>query len=329
MTTAAEFVSGIINEARARAIEVSDKAVEYTDDATQAAQGGFTSINTPANIAAATFDVPPFTPNLQLGDTFKSDFDAVWAGMEGWMRGLMADYVNTFFPVLDPAIQTAENKWLLDVINLGYLGIPVSVETAIWERARGKDTLEALRMEEEAVSQFSSRGFSLPPGVLVNRLQAVQQEAANKSSTIARDVAIKQTEISIEMTKFAIGEMSKLRLGIASALADFMRAWMALPAAAADIARAKAEMNKQLWDSSANYIQALVGKANLQLSADKSNQNTQLESIRTGVDAVLRQIDLQVRTATAAANTMGALAAATLASQNTIAHVGDVNTTAS
>jgi hypothetical protein len=328
MSEESDFVAAIINDARARALEASDKSIEYTDSAVQAANTYLTNPPSPADVAAETFLVPPFTPNIQLGDTFKSDFDSVWAGMEGWVRGLMADYVNTFFPVLDPAIQTTENKWLLDVINLGYVGIPVATETAIWERARGKDTLEALRMEEEATMQFASRGFSLPPGVLANRLQAVQQEAANKSSTIARELAIKQADISVEMTKFAIGEMSKLRLGIASALADFMRAWMTLPAAAAEIARAKSELHKQLWDSSAGYIQALVSKASLKLTADKSNQDAFLESQKLALDTIIKQTNVKVQAATAAAGLMGGVASAALASQNTIAHVGAVNNTA-
>jgi len=60
-------------------------------------------------------------------------------------------------------------------------------------------------------------------------LLRVQQVAADKSSTIARDSAIKQMEIAVDMVKFAIGEVSKLRLGIASALADFIRAWWHCP----------------------------------------------------------------------------------------------------
>ena len=326
MSAASDQIAAIILDARNTATDKANRAVAYTDAAQLAAQG-FTSATLPTPVTAGSFTVPPYTPNMQLGDTFKTDFDSIWAGMEGWARGLMNDYVNTHFPILDPAIQTAENTWLLNVVNSGYLGIPVPVETAIWDRARAKDSLEAVRMEDEAVTQFAARGFSLPPGVLANRLQVAQQEAANKSSTIARDLAIKQTEISIDMTKFAITEMTKLRIGLASALAEYMRAWMTLPTAAAEVAKAKAEMSKYLWDSSANYIHALTGKAALQLEADKANQATALDVGKTNVHAFITEQATRVNAAISAAGAMGQIAAATMAGQNTMAHLGDVNST--
>lgn len=327
MTTANDEVSTLIANAKDKADTALDKAVTYTDTAQLIAQG-FSTLGPNDVITAESFVVPPFTPNINLGNDFKSDFDTEWAGFETWTRGLMADYVDTYFPVLESAILTAENQWLLDVVQTGYLGIPVAVETSIWDRARAKDTQEALRMEDEALNQFSARGFALPPGVLANRLQLVQQEAANKSSTIARDLAIKQTELSIEMTKFAIGEMIKLRLGIATALAEFMRAWMSLPLAAADIAKTKAELNKTLWDSSANYIHALVAKANLKLEADKTNLAEKVHSDQIFIENYLGAQKLRVDAAVSAAAEMGQVASAYANSMNTLGHIGDITTTA-
>jgi hypothetical protein len=327
VTTANDEVSTLIANAETKANDALDNAVAYTDTAQLIAQG-FSSLGPNQVITAQSFAVPPFTPNINLGNDFKSDFDTEWAGFETWVRGLMTDYVDTYFPTLDGDILTAENTWLINVVNNGYVGIPTAVETAMWDRARAKDTIEALRMEDEALNHFSARGFALPPGVLANRLQMIQQEAANKASTIARDLAIKQTELSIEMTKFAIEEMVKLRIGIATALAEFMRAWMSLPQMAIDFAKTKAELNKVLWDSSANYIHALVAKANLQLDADKTNLQEKVHSDQIFVTNYLGAQKLRVDAATMAAEEMGRVAAAYANSMNTLGHIGDITTTA-
>lgn len=326
MSTAADdAVNGLIAHAKDKSDSALVQAVNYTNSAQTIAQG-YSGLNANPTITPESFVVPVFNPNVNLAATYKTDFDSVWKDLEAWVRGLMSDYINTYFPILDPAIQAAENAWLLNVVNNGYLGIPVAVETAMWDRARAKDSQDALRMEDEAITQFAARGFSLPPGVLTNRVQVVQQEAANKASTIARDLAIKQTEISIEMTKFAVNEMTKLRLGIAAALADFMRAWMSLPTAAAEIAKAKAEINRTLWESSANYIHALVAKANLKLEADKSMLTAKVQEDDIWIRNYLGSQTLRVNAATSAAQEMGLVAAAYANSMNTMGNIGAITT---
>lgn len=327
MTTAGDTVVTLTNNAVARGNESLATAKTYSD-AAQTAALSYINFNALPVIVKEPITVPPFNPNVNLSATYKTDFDTIWAGMEAWVRGLMADYLNTYFPTLNPAIGTSEDAWLLSVVNNGYLGFPVAVETALWDRARARDTLEALRMEEEAVMQMAARGFSLPPGVLAYRLQAVQQEAANKSSTIARDIAIKQAEIAIDMSKFAIGEMTKLRLGIAQALADFIRAWMALPGAAADVAKVKAELQRATWESSAGYLNALVNKARLTFDVDAANVGSQATVDKLSLDAFNNSLQTRVSAAVHSAEQMGRSAAAYASSQNSLAHIGDLTNTA-
>lgn len=306
--------------------EVADDATEelksYLDAAQQAA-GSYSNTGVIPDVDAPVVAVPPFSPNTQLSSTFQSDFDTTWADLETWVRGLMTDWMNTYFPTIDPQLGVAEDSWLLDVVQNGYSGIPPALEQAIWDRARAKELLEAVRMEEEANAQFASRGFAMPPGVLANRVLQIQQEAANKSSTIARDAAIKQIEIAIEMTKVAITEITKLRLGIANALADYIRAWMALPAAAAEIAKAKTELDRFLWDSTAAYINAQVNVANLSLDADKFNATKSLDQQKLDITTWADQNKLRVDTALQAAKSMGELASSTRASQNTLVSIAD------
>lgn len=331
-----------INAARDAAEALSAGANDYLQTAEQTSTQWPTGVHVTPTTNPGSFGVkggafdwnifedvvtpPPFTPTIDLAATFKSDYDSNLASLETWVRGLMTDWMNTYFPTLNPALGVAEDSWLLNVVNNGYSGIPAALELAIWERARAKEMVEAVRLEEEAMMQFSSRGFSMPPGILAGRVLQVQQEAANKSATIARDLAIKQIEIAVDMVKFAIGEITKLRLGIAQALADYIRAWMALPQAASDIAKAKAEMQRVLWNSSADYIRAQVSIAQLDLEAKKSNQANWLRASEINANLDNDKLTREVNTAVAAAQMLGVQASAARGAQNTL--VGSISTTA-
>jgi len=310
-----------IANAEAAADAASDKAITYTDTAQTAAQG-YSAPGPAIEVVAPVVSPPAYNPNVILATEFASDFDTTWQDMETWVRGLMTDWMNTHFPMLDPAIETSQNAWLLNVVNSGYEGIPALIEQAIWDRARSRETIESIKLEEEAVSFFSARGFSMPPGVLADRLLAVQQTASDKISTISRDIAIKQVELSIEMTKLAIQEMTKLRVGMAGALADFIRAWMTLPQAAADISRAKADLHRVLWESSADYARAQVAIAGLSLDAQKTNTLVNVDLQKLEVDSSNTSRALRVQAAISAADEMGKIAAAARGAQNTI--VGSV-----
>lgn len=316
-------VDASIQSSRTAAEEAQNKAISYTDAAQTAAQG-YVTTGPVGTVTPPAVNIPPFNPNIQLADTFKSDFDTQWAGMEAWVRTLMNDWINTHFPQFDQTLATSEDAWMKAVIDAGYSGIPIALENAIWNRARGKEMIEAVRLEEEAFTQFAARGFSMPPGALADRVLQVQQDATNKSSTIARELAIKQMEIAVDMVKLAIAEATKIRLGMAQALGDFIRAWLAVPQAAADIAKAKAQMNQVLWQSSADYVRALVAVASLDVEAQKANIVTNLELQKIDVTAFNESIERKVRAAIEAATVLGQSASAALGAQNTL--VGAVTT---
>jgi len=307
--------------AEATAVRAEDKLTSLISTANTVAQG-YSTVGDGITVTAPTIANIPFDPTIHLGNTFLSDYNSEWTGMETWVRGLMGDYLNTHFPILNPALGIAEDSWLLNVINNGYAGIPAAIETAIWNRARSRDAEEALRLETEAVESWAARGFMLPPGMLIHRVQQVQQEVANKASVTAREIAIKQVDISIDMIKTAISQVSQLRTGMASALADFIRAFTSLPDSAARIAEAKAKMQQVVWESSSSYLRTQADIARLSLDAQKANAGTNLSLQKMSIDASEGSINRQVEAALTSASKLGEVAAAARAAQNTL--VGEI-----
>jgi len=63
--------------------------------------------------------------------------------------------------------------------------------------------MDAQRDISAAMMEFSSRGFSLPPGALVARVDATRRAHALQKQTLARDILIKTSDTHIENLRFA------------------------------------------------------------------------------------------------------------------------------
>ena len=85
----------------------------------------------------------------------------------------------------------------------GGTGLPPAVEQAMWERAASREDVLASRDISAAATEFSGRGFTLPPGMLVNRIDAIRTESQLKKQTLGREVLIKVADTHIENLRFA------------------------------------------------------------------------------------------------------------------------------
>jgi len=101
-------------------------------------------------------------------------------------------------PVLmDEEIAVLRRMWA------GGTGLPPAVEQALWERAAGREDMDAQRDIDAAMVEFSSRGFSLPPGALLARIDGVRHARALQKQTLGRDILIKISDTHIENLRFA------------------------------------------------------------------------------------------------------------------------------
>jgi hypothetical protein len=91
---------------------------------------------------------------------------------------------------------------LRDIWN-GENGIPPAVENAMWERAAGREDLDTSRQVSQAMLDFSSRGFTEPPGMLTARIDAIREESQIKKNALNREQTIKMAELQVENVRFA------------------------------------------------------------------------------------------------------------------------------
>lgn len=99
-------------------------------------------------------------------------------------------------------LQDVTNR--LTTMLLGGTGLPANIEQAIWDRSRAREDVIARKATQEAYEEFSSRGFSIPPGALSGRISEVQQKNHESVSALSRDIVIKQAELEIDNLKFSV-----------------------------------------------------------------------------------------------------------------------------
>lgn len=92
----------------------------------------------------------------------------------------------------------------LTTMMLGGTGLPAAIEQAIWDRSRAREDVTARKATQEAYEEFAARGFALPSGALAGRVAEVWQKNREATSTLSRDIAIKQAELEIDNLKFAV-----------------------------------------------------------------------------------------------------------------------------
>lgn len=88
----------------------------------------------------------------------------------------------------------------------GGTGIPAAIETALFDRARSREDQTSLKATQEAFDTFAGRGFSMPPGMLAEQVNAITEQNQMKASAINRDILVQAATWEIENLKFAVSQ---------------------------------------------------------------------------------------------------------------------------
>lgn len=312
------IINQMIQEALSRAADMADAAKGYSDDAIQAV--GTIALNRPNTLITAT--PPTFTGSLDdPTSTVLSNYDANAGALVDKLATTFAGFLDTWFPRTNACLTSAE-QWLCDTIQNGGTGIPADVENQIWERSRARELTDANRLEEEAYAEFASRGFSMPPGALVERVDRIRQDAANKVSTHGRDVAIKQAEIHIDTIKFAVSEALKYRVAAIQAALDYWKGYLSPYDIAAKRALAEVEITTKFYNSALEYFKAEISLYGHVVNAQATQIGDELKAYGMEISGVGEWAQARSIAAGRAAQAVGAIGASAQSGLNTLAQYG-------
>jgi len=106
-------------------------------------------------------------------------------------------------PVYSSAVKDAIES-VLEEMLAGGTGLPPLVEQGIWERGRQREDAGSLKLVTTAIDQWTSRGFSHPPGQLNGMTLAVMEESARKVNELSREVMVEQAKLEQTNRNFAV-----------------------------------------------------------------------------------------------------------------------------
>lgn len=86
----------------------------------------------------------------------------------------------------------------------GGTGLPAAVQQALFDASRGRIQQTAVEAEQSAYDTWAGRGFSMPPGMLVAQVNAIQEKSRFEQNTKERDITIELSKIEIENLRFAM-----------------------------------------------------------------------------------------------------------------------------
>lgn len=170
--------------------------------------------------------VAPERPDVDLTLSYPATPDVALPEMDSLSAISLPDFVYPGFPdftdqppvatltVPDPFINWAEPQYrseLLDSLQaevremmVGSTGMPRAVEDALFARARERDSAETGRAVQEAFDTFASRGFSMPPGMLVRQINVAREQGRLKAAETNRDILTQAAQWQIDAIRFAV-----------------------------------------------------------------------------------------------------------------------------
>jgi aminopeptidase-like protein len=106
--------------------------------------------------------------------------------------------------IYSSSLKIATEAKLLDIVENGGTGLDATVEAAIWDRALSRKQVADVAKHDESERYFSSRGFNIPQGALVARLDELLTERARAEDDINYDIMTEQAKLAQTNTHFAI-----------------------------------------------------------------------------------------------------------------------------
>jgi hypothetical protein len=187
------------------------------------------------------------------------------------------------------ALLDAGKAKLLRDLSVGGYGIETADEAALWARAQERELRSANALMLESARQMAARGFALPPGAMLAQLASAQQDAAEKISTVSRDIALKRADMYVENRKFTFTQVRELEQ-------LSMNAHLSLMERALNASKAVAEFGLTLFNARVAKFNALMEGFRAKVTAYDTQVRAalgQVEAQRLKLQLVNARVDIQ------------------------------------
>lgn len=193
------------------------------------------------------------------------------------LNNMVDEWLADYFPSINDCLQNVPDQWLCNIItNQNPFGLHESVFEAVWHNSRDREERQFRSEEATLKAEYSSRGFSIPPGAMVAALDKSRQRASEAVQEVNRTESIRNEEVKLQLLQFAVQEANRYKLGIMSSLAEFYRVWVTVPDKDIERARVRAQAYSSLYSALSTYYNVEIAFEELKLRAENSDVEAQL-----------------------------------------------------
>jgi len=316
-------VQGIITAARQAASDAQMRAANYSDNA-QAAAGGFVSSGSILFPAVPTLNAPA-APSINLRSLFDDTKGIDWAKFQGLLDSKLTSFMSQYFPNYEAHFLEVDN-WLSNAITTGGTGIKPSVEAAIWARGREREDVLNQRAELEISQQFASRGWTLPQGAQLARVDEARQTTVSAQAELSRKVSIEQAQMEQNNVKYAISQQANLGAESMRSVEVYVSQVLRNIAVGIEDASARVAAEREFYNETTQFYANQRANEGTLLEYYRLLGGEELQQKQIDVNQMRDSINAQVNAAVAGAAAMSRVAQAALASQNTMGTISDQTT---
>lgn len=265
-------------------------------------------------------DVPPFSPDIDLGELLDIASDGNITLFIDKLSVEFTRFVNSYFP--DYGVYESDLRARVQEMLSGNRMLPLPIENAIFERGRSRITKDYLSLTQSVSSEMAARGFTLPDGTLAARLDEAKFAGHSATAGFSRDVAIRQAEIAIDNLRFAMDMAYKHRFDAISAAIQYVQSVIvSVLDKGVEKARLIVEAKRALWDSTTTYYNTLIRNGEMLLRYEDLVASNAVERARLTLQALTNDTQRYTEGAIAGAQSMAKVAGDALSSLNTLASI--------
>jgi len=194
------------------------------------------------------------------------------------VQGMQEAWIAKFFPA---AVQNGVDTLLQSVTQTL---VSEAMQEIIWSRARAQVLRQSQAWEDEVVTEWAGRGFTLPPGILANQIQQKNQEYNHQIAELAAKEAEKALDIQVDGIKFAADVAVRLKTGLLNAMNGYIGEYSRVAGEEMQHNAAILQSRNSLYSAINSYYDTLVRKA------DTTNKgNTAYAEIGARRDSIIQQ----------------------------------------
>jgi hypothetical protein len=257
---------------------------DLAEDALSSARTTASRINIaiPA-LTDAEFSFDPKKPVMAPPPQFSDLFPGADSSGEQiqFLNGEVDKWIDKYFPELNACLKSAPEQWVCNILSgENEYGLNRTVFEIVWHRARDRAYRASATEQSTLQAQFSERGFSVPPGALLHMQNEAEQRAGNAIAEVNREQQVRESEIKLDLLKFAADQAVRLKLGIMDALRAFYVQWAQLPDKDIERARIRAQAQASLYSALSSYYNVELGFEQVRLRAAEAKAGIGIDNNR-------------------------------------------------